>query len=253
MGRPRPTLRCLREDLALPLPTVDEPLDEVDHPLLAKTAEKFTDPETPHERIAAIDDNVLFKVKVQRWRGAVWVDDPRTWLVAAGWREAGSTDDFYAALSAQAIAARKTYNAEHAAPLKTIAYSDHLLPGPADERRYRAEAGARLLHRLSRAVHDLLRSSLIDGHEHTADMGSFRLGIQVGADHGNETYVAVRVTGSVPGNLIMLIFDYVPGCDRDGWYPEDAMPDRLLEPGEYVWSNIMDPSAAAKLLDIGDN
>ena len=38
-------------------------------------------------------------------------------------------------------------------------------------------------------------------------------------------------------------------CDRDSWFPEDSLPDRSLIPGEYVWSNIMDPSAAAKLLD----
>lgn len=161
MDRPRPTLRCLREDLVLPLPTVDDPLDEVDHPLLTKATGQFAEPTTPHERIAAIDDNVLFKVKVQRWRGAVWVNDPRVWLVAAGRREASSPDDFYAALSAQAIAARKSYNTEHAASLGTDTYSGYLLPGPADENRYRAEAGARLLRHLSSTVHELLRLSLV--------------------------------------------------------------------------------------------
>ena len=60
--RARPTLRCLREDLVLAVPAVDTPLEEVSHPLLAKVAERFA------------DDQVLFKVKVQRWRGAVWVD-----------------------------------------------------------------------------------------------------------------------------------------------------------------------------------
>jgi hypothetical protein len=34
--RARPALRCLREDLALPLPRVSTPLDEIAHPLLAK-------------------------------------------------------------------------------------------------------------------------------------------------------------------------------------------------------------------------
>ena len=72
--RARPTLRCLREDLVLAVPAVDTPLEEVSHPLLAKVAERFADDQTPQERIAAIDDQVLFKVKVQRWRGAVWVD-----------------------------------------------------------------------------------------------------------------------------------------------------------------------------------
>jgi hypothetical protein len=70
----RPTLRCLREDLGQAIPRADTPLDGSEHPLLVKAAEQFADDETPHERIVAIDDRVLFKVKVQRWRGAVWVD-----------------------------------------------------------------------------------------------------------------------------------------------------------------------------------
>jgi hypothetical protein len=32
----RPTIRCLREDLGLGLPLIDEPLDEIDHPLVKK-------------------------------------------------------------------------------------------------------------------------------------------------------------------------------------------------------------------------
>jgi hypothetical protein len=67
-GHARPTLRCLREDLELPVPRADTPLEEISHPLLAKATERFADDHTPHERIAAIDDEVLFKVKAQGWR-----------------------------------------------------------------------------------------------------------------------------------------------------------------------------------------
>src|SRR5947209_3535189 len=120
----RPTLRCLREDLGLPVPSARLPLDQVEHPLLAKAAEQFADPATPHERIRAIDDAVLFKVKVGRWRGAVYADndpdaDVRDWLVAAGVREDGSNADFYAALHQQALAARQRYNADHDQPVTT--------------------------------------------------------------------------------------------------------------------------------------
>jgi hypothetical protein len=59
----RPTVRCLREDLGLPVPPARFPLDEIDHPLLVKAAELFAAEDTPHERIRAIDDVVLFKVK----------------------------------------------------------------------------------------------------------------------------------------------------------------------------------------------
>jgi hypothetical protein len=44
---------------------------------------------------------VLFKVKAQRWRGAIWVDAGIPWLVAAGQREEGSPEDFYASLAAR--------------------------------------------------------------------------------------------------------------------------------------------------------
>jgi hypothetical protein len=67
----RPTLRCLREDLEQVVPPADTPLDEIPHPLLAKASERFADYSAPREHIASVDDQVLFKVKVQRWRGAV--------------------------------------------------------------------------------------------------------------------------------------------------------------------------------------
>jgi hypothetical protein len=37
----RPTLRCLREDLGLPVPMARLPLDQVEHPLLVKASERF--------------------------------------------------------------------------------------------------------------------------------------------------------------------------------------------------------------------
>lgn len=177
----RPTLRCLREDLGLPVPHVDVPLGEIAHPLLAKAAERFADLQTGHERIRAIDDQVLFKVKIQRWRGAVWADDDLAWLVAAGQREDGSPDDFYAALAARSNAARARYNAEHTPPLATTAYSGYLLPGHEDDLRWRAEAAARAERQLGTIVRGLVRQSLLDGHEHAAMLDGAALGIQVRA------------------------------------------------------------------------
>lgn len=52
--------------------------------------------------------------------------------------------------------------------------------------------------------------------------------------------------------MLLVILDLVPGCDKDSWYPEFAMPHRPLAPGEQVYSNYMDPSAAAKLLEDQD-
>ncbi len=122
----RPRLRCLRDDLHLPLPTARVPLDEIDHPILRKAAEQFAARDTPHERIASVDDVVLFKVKTGRWRGAVLCDEPGEdaldWLVAAGICEEGAPDDFYAGLHTQAQAARQRYNADHDKPLTTDTY-----------------------------------------------------------------------------------------------------------------------------------
>jgi hypothetical protein len=166
MEHARPTLRCLLDDLGLSIPPADEPLDEIDHPLLGKASEQFADGDTPHERIRAIDDQALFKVKVQRWRGAVWTEATLPWLVAAGWRESGSADDFYAALAADGKAARARHNAESKPPLTTDSYTAHLLPGNDDRLRYRLESGVRFVRRLEALIPDLVRDSLCDGHEH---------------------------------------------------------------------------------------
>jgi hypothetical protein len=233
----------------LPIPRADVPLDEITHPLLAKAAERFGDAQAPHERIAAIDDQVFFKVKVQRWRGAVWLDDETAWLVAAGQREEGAPDDFYASLASRGTAARARYNAEHAPPLATATHTADLLPAREDELRWLAEAAVRTERRLRAIVHALVRKSLLDGHEHAEMLDGAALGIQVLADRGHETYVAIRIIGSVPKRLVAIILSLVPGCDLTAWMSDYAMPERAVAPEEQIWSNIMDPEAAAKFLD----
>jgi len=109
----------------------------------------------------------------------------------------------------------------------------------------------RFVRHLEALIPALISDSLTDGREHAANLSTFTLGVQVRADHGHETYVAIRITGSVPENLTKVILDIVPGCDQDGWYPEAAMPGRRLSPNEQAWSNIMDPTVAAKLLETG--
>lgn len=221
MSRTRPTLRALREDLNLAAGPVDEPLDEIDHPLLTKANERFAEPDAPQERIVAIDDQILFKIKIQRWRGAVWTDSPnadvRVWLVAAGRREDGSTTDFYAALATAGALARSRYNATHTPALSTSTYTAHLLPDEKDRARYRAEGAARYERLLAATVRALVRASLLDGHEHSATLGGAAVGIQIRASREHETYVAVRIVGSVPDAITITVLDLVPGCDLDGW------------------------------------
>jgi hypothetical protein len=233
---PRPTLRCLREDLKLSPGTGERPLDEIEHPLMDKVREQFADLGTRHERILSVTDTVLFKAKIQRWRGAVWIDptdaEPRVWLVAAGTREDGSPDDFYAVMAARAMTA-----------------CDRLLPNDDDRTRYIAESAVRFERRLAAVTLAMCRKSLLDGHEHSTDIGGASLGIQVRAERGHETYVAIRITGKVPEALTAAVLDLIPGCEPDGWFPEYGMPERPSAPAEQVWSNVMDPEAAAKLLN----
>jgi hypothetical protein len=42
-------------------------------------------------------------------------------------------------------------------------------------------------------VHGLVRTSLLDGREHAAMLDGAALGLQVLADQGHETYVAIRI------------------------------------------------------------
>jgi hypothetical protein len=248
----RPTLRVLRYDLHLPVPPIDKLLEEIDHPLLAKARDQFAVGDATHERIRAIDDEVVWKVKIQRWRGAVWTDEHIPWLIAAGIREDGSADDFYQSLADQARAARTRYNAEHAPPLRTKAYVGHLLPDEDDRKRYRLEDATRRIRQLITLIRDLTRGSLRDGHEHAVDFPAFRLGIVVRADDGHETYVAIRITGSVTEDLIAIILSHVPGCKTDLWDTVVRLPERSLLGPEQAWFNLMDPIEAARLLDHED-
>jgi hypothetical protein len=45
------------------------------------------------------------------------------------------------------------------------------------------------------------------------------------------------------------ILSLIPGCQLDAWMSDYAMPERAVAPEEQVWSNMMDPAAAAKLLE----
>lgn len=246
----RPTLRCLTDDLGLKIPPIDDPLDELDHPLLRKANQQFAEQSIRRERISSIDATVLFKVKAQRWRGAVWIDAAgRPWMVVAGWREEGSHDDFYETLAQAARSARARYNTHHTPPLNTDTDVTQWLPIDADQDRFAAEGAVRLIRELNTTVRRLIRASLLDGHEHTAQAANAALGVLVRADSGHETYIALRILGSVPKNLLIVILDLVPGCDRNAWFPEFALPHRALAPGEQVWSNLIDPTVASQLID----
>lgn len=120
ISRVRPTIRCLVEDLTVDKPPpVDDALGEIDHVVLRKANAQFAIAEARGERIAAVDDTVLFKVKIPRWRAAVWRPFPEQWLVAAGRREAGSPEDFYVELAERGRRWRAERNRTAATALTT--------------------------------------------------------------------------------------------------------------------------------------
>lgn len=113
----RPTLRCLHEDLAqevepdevrIALRTAiedmaDDPtyllpcaLVDIRHPVLEKANLIASEDAAPRERIVAITDRHVIKVKTGDRRGALWEDDNGTWwLLAAGRRKDDGSGDFY--------------------------------------------------------------------------------------------------------------------------------------------------------------
>jgi hypothetical protein len=113
----RPTLRCLLDDLSqevgpddvrVALRTVVEDmatdptyllpcsLVDVDHAVLDKANLIATDEAAPRERIVAITDRHVIKVKTGDRRAALWQDDAGTWwLLAAGRRKDNGSGDFY--------------------------------------------------------------------------------------------------------------------------------------------------------------
>lgn len=234
---PRPTLRCLSKDLKLAPAPVDEPLDEIEHELLDKVREQYADVGNQHERILAVKDPVLWKAKVGRWRGAVWIDknpdaEVSTWLIAAGNREEGSPDDFYRDM-------------EGAAKTGTVR---SLLPTEEDHHRYRAEAAERLRRQLVSTVHRLCRACLLNEGEQTGTVGGAAISIDVRKNDDHETYVGIRVVGPVPMEVTAVILHNVPGCDPRQWDVDVSMPERPSLPAEVVWLNLMDPDEALKQL-----
>lgn len=111
--RGRPTLRCLREDLAGSVEDTFQrgliqagkvpcaSLPDAQHPLIAWVAHQFPggdNEDISRTGISAVKHPKFYKARTgKRWRGAVYVDPAtgQAWLVAAGYRRDGEADDFY--------------------------------------------------------------------------------------------------------------------------------------------------------------
>jgi hypothetical protein len=118
----RPTLRCLAEDLdgegwtnasdrAAALGERLDPLrrlHDLDHPTIRHAATLYpgdSDIEAERESISGLTNPFWWKLKISRYRGAVFIDDDgQAWLSATGIRREGERTDFYASFMAQVTA-----------------------------------------------------------------------------------------------------------------------------------------------------
>jgi len=136
--RVRVTLRCCREDLGRPVPDLGVEMVP-DHPVVREVRRIRDSAPEGLRRIASIASPPVFKVRVSRWRGAVWIDEGLgiVWLLATSWREEGSRSDAYEVF-------------------ERLHRDGRLLPDDADHLRDRAETAARFLRELPAQVESSL-------------------------------------------------------------------------------------------------
>jgi hypothetical protein len=248
---PRPTLRCVREDLGYKkLPPASQPLDKLDDAVLAKSGEVARAVPRGVERVVELADRVFWKVKIDRWRGALWTPTGEAWLVAAGFRRAGDADDFYNELGAAARRWRADYNRANTPALNTDTYTDPLLPTADDRDRIVLEDALRVVDDLRAELHELTAQSAETEVEARGEAAGCELGVLVRRSELGEVYVSVRIVARTPDvvDIHALVLDSMPViADRAGWFME-PMPDRDPGPREIGWSNILNEPALAELL-----
>lgn len=253
LGRfPRPTIRCLQDDLDTKLPPATEPLDRVAHVIVGKAGEVARSAPERAERIVELDDHVFWKIKIERWRGALWSTTDESWIAAVGYRRAGDGDDFYNELGESGRRWKAEYNRTNKPPLTTSTFTDRLLPTELDRKRIVLEDAVRVVDDLRAALRSLTLDAVATDAEARGEAAGCEVGVLIRRTE-TEIYVAVRIVGQVPKpDVHALVLDSMPAiADRDGWFI-DAMPARAGGPGEIVWSNLLDEAALSAMVDERD-
>jgi hypothetical protein len=243
----RPTRGCLK-DLDVAVPLISEPLHGVDHALIEE-AQRLPERYAAGgaERILSLKDRVWFKVKTSRWRGAATrlpqADRPEAspqirfapwWIGAAGYRREGDPADFYFALEAEA---------------ERNGTSDKWLPSDWDWKRLELEQAYAWEAQVRMVVRELIARSLRDGKTYMAEFSSYSVTALARAN-GEETYLKVGLERIADPKIFAVILNAVPGVDPQSWLPEPGgVADLEPESGEIIWSTILPPAVAARLLD----
>ena len=249
----RPTKRCL-DDLGLAFPSVEQSLDTISHPLIAK-AQHIPAAVAVHgaQRVLLARDRVWFKVKVGVDRAAVTELDQTTeerseiidagawwWIGAAGKRRQDSSTDFYTSLEAECVRAGSGTGA---------ASSAHLLPANVDIRRLAGELVYRSVLGVRMVVRGLIARSIRDGKAWTATLISHTISARVHAQDG-EAYLAVGAEGFFDPRILAVILAAVPGVAPADWIPEPKGAFGLEPgPGEILYSTMIPPDAQTMILD----
>lgn len=141
--RSRPTLRCLTDDLGLPLPPLDTDLGELDGPWFDELRRIAPMSPRGQKRILSIAHPLVYRIRVSTQRGATWLNEEHlvVWLCAVHGREDGSDSDAY-----------NWFSRLHS--------HGHLLPCDDDRLRDRAEAALRLQRELTSELLGLLDRAL---------------------------------------------------------------------------------------------
>jgi len=226
---------------------LDVRLSDLEHRLV-REAQRI--PETYEaggvERIRALSDRVWFKVKTQRWRGAVTrlaedeVSAARWWLGAGGYRRDGDPSDFYEVMAAAAIRDGRGSGGPR---------SDRWLPEKWDWKRLELEDAVAWVTAVRMAVGQLIARSLRTGRTYRAEFTNYRVTAVAHAQDG-DTYLVVGAENVADPKVLAVVLDAVPGVDSESWQLE---PGEVIGiepgPGEMVWSTILPPASAARLLE----
>lgn len=209
--RVRVTLRCLSDDLDIPLPSSDIDLGQLDHPLVEECRRLAELAPRGQKRILSIDHPLVYRVSYGRWRGASWVDEDHKlfWLLAAELREEGSLDDAYV-------------------HFESLHDANKLLPTRDDYLRDRVEDGARVLAAIKVELPGAITAAREQqGTDHTVLLlGQVEVIIQVRHDEGIEM-VWMAVSARDPeGNVVNVRL-------RDLIF---AVAERILGDAEWEWT-----------------